>query len=161
MAGIDKLWLSSYYDLSTLRSWALVYYPKLFIWLDITYTSDAFKRCKMVKAETFKRSMDAEWRRVSSDGTINAAIAHYINEGYSEEEAREEAENLHTVFLARPFTLQEDMKLPVMNTPIKIDKKLKWICPVPCVREYLKNQCGVKEHWYYKLFWRGKKYFEY
>lgn len=50
-------------------------------------------------------------------------------------------------------------KTPIMNTPFKVDKKLKWICPVGCVREYLVNQCGVKEHWYYKLFWRGKKYF--
>ena len=50
---------------------------------------------------------------------------------------------------------------PIINTPFSIDKKLKWICPVPCVREYLHKQCGVnpKWEWFYRLFWRGKKYF--
>lgn len=58
---------------------------------------------------------------------------------------------------------QDDFKhgQPIMNTPIKVDRKLKWICPVPCVREYLHEQCGVnpKWEWLYKIFWRGKKYF--
>jgi hypothetical protein len=52
-------------------------------------------------------------------------------------------------------------EVPIMNTPFSVDRKLKWICPVPCVREYLHNQCGVnpKWEWLYKIFWRGKKYF--
>ena len=52
---------------------------------------------------------------------------------------------------------------PITNTPLKVDRKLKWICPVPCVREYLHNQCGVnpKWEWLYKIFWKGKKYFKY
>lgn len=51
--------------------------------------------------------------------------------------------------------------IPIMNTPLKVDRKLKWICPVPCVREYLHKQCGVnpKWEWLYKIFWRGKKHF--
>ena len=57
----------------------------------------------------------------------------------------------------------EDFKhaQPITNTPFKVDMKLKWICPVPCVREYLHEQCGVnhKWEWLYKIFWRGKKYF--
>lgn len=50
---------------------------------------------------------------------------------------------------------------PITNTTFKVDRKLKWICPVPCVREYLHKQCGVnpKWEWLYKIFWRGKKYF--
>ena len=51
--------------------------------------------------------------------------------------------------------------IPVMNTPIKVDKKLKWICPVPCIRDYLHNQRGVnpKWEWLYRIFWKGKKHF--
>lgn len=54
-----------------------------------------------------------------------------------------------------------EISVPVMNTPLKVDRKLKWICPVPCVREYLHKQCGVnpKWEWLYRIFWRGKKYF--
>lgn len=48
---------------------------------------------------------------------------------------------------------------PIMNTPFEVDKKLLWICPVPCVRKYLEQQCGYKTRWYHKLFWRGKKHF--
>lgn len=60
---------------------------------------------------------------------------------------------------------QDDFKnaQPITNTPFKVDRKLKWICPVPCVREYLHKQCGVnpKWEWLYKIFWRGKKHFKY
>lgn len=52
--------------------------------------------------------------------------------------------------------------IPIMNTPLKVDRKLKWICPVPCVREYLHKQCGVNpmREWMYRFFWKGKKYFK-
>ena len=55
----------------------------------------------------------------------------------------------------------KEIDIPVTNTPFSVDRKLKWICPVPCVREYLHKQCGVnhKWEWLYKIFWRGKKYF--
>ena len=58
-------------------------------------------------------------------------------------------------------TLEDSYTFPVMNTPLSVDRKLKWICPVPCVREYLHKQCGVnpKWEWLYKIFWRGKKHF--
>ena len=57
----------------------------------------------------------------------------------------------------------EDFKLaqPIKMDRLRILHKLKWICPVPCVREYLHEQCGVnpKWEWLYRKFWRGKKYF--
>lgn len=58
---------------------------------------------------------------------------------------------------------EDEFSFPVMNTPFHVDRKLKWICPVPCVREYLHTQCGVnpKWEWLYKIFWRGKEYFMY
>jgi hypothetical protein len=64
-------------------------------------------------------------------------------------------------FINTQNAIIDDYTFPVMNTPCKIDRKLKWICPVPCVREYLHKQCGVnpKWGWLYKIFWKGKKYF--
>ena len=51
--------------------------------------------------------------------------------------------------------LEEEYTFPVMNTPLSVDRKLLWICPIPCVRKYLEEQCGYKTRWYHKLFWRG------
>ena len=99
MAAIDKLYVRTYEEYDDLRRWALVYYPKLFIYFyDLNYPRGKF---------------------------LNG------------------------------------IGVPVTNTPFSVDRKLKWICPLPCVREYLHKQCGVnpKREWFYKIFWRGKKYF--
>lgn len=58
-------------------------------------------------------------------------------------------------------TFYNEIGIPIANIPSQVDRKLKWICPVPCVREYLHKQCGVnpKWEWLYKIFWRGKKHF--
>jgi hypothetical protein len=161
MAAIDKLWIKDYWDLEELRRWALIYYRKLLLWLDIDYIEKTFEECKTREAKGYKDLVNATWKRISSDGTVNSAIAYLISQGYSEEEAVDSANNTYKDYKADMKTIYGDIKLSVMNTPWRIDKKLKWICPVPCVREYLQKQCGVKERWYYKLFWRGKKYFRY
>lgn len=56
---------------------------------------------------------------------------------------------------------EDEYTFPIMNTPLSIDRKLKWLCPVHCVREYLHKKCGAnpKWEWLYKIFWRGKKHF--
>ena len=129
------------YELEELRRWAMVYYPKLLLWLDIDYTEKTFEDSKARIATSYKDFVNTRWKNIASDGTVNSAVAYLISQGYSEEDAI------------------DDIKISIINTPSKIDRKLKWICPVECVREYLKNQCGMKEHWYYKLFCRGRKYF--
>lgn len=68
---------------------------------------------------------------------------HYIIEAYNR--TAEDWENLYSC--------------PITNTPFSVDKKLLWICPVPCVRKYLEEQCGYKTKWYHKLFWKGRKHF--
>lgn len=77
---------------------------------------------------------------------------------------RRRSENSECFFeedLRKQKELEETYMFPIMNTPLSVDRKLKWICPVPCVREYLHKQCGVNQkwEWFYRLFWRGKKYF--
>lgn len=161
MAAIDKLWLKDYDDLASLRQWALVYYPKLFLWLDIFYTRESFERDKQEKALWNKERADEYWKDISSDGSIYAAIACLRDQGYSEELATEMAYEARADYVCSLREFYDKADLSVMNAPFSVDKKLKWICPLHCVREYLQEQCGVKEHWYYKLFWRGKKYFEY
>ena len=163
MAAIDKLYLKNYYDLDDLRRWALVYYPKLFFYfydLALTIDYESFCRYKRKCAKAAKKAYLADWIRHSPDNTINGAIAFLMDKcNYSEKDAREEAQNIYNNSRLSTEDLEHDASLPVMNTPFKVDKKLKWICPLSCIREYLQKQCGVKEHWYYKLFWKGKKHF--
>ena len=97
MAAIDKLYVKEYFDYVELVKWSLVYYPKLLLFMYLSFRFQDFG----------------------------------------------------------------EHEVPIMNTPFKVDRKLKWICPVPCVREYLHKQCGVnpKWEWLYRIFWKGKKYF--
>lgn len=161
MAAIDKLWIKDFYNLDDLRRWAIVYYPKLFIWLNTTLTKGELEEFKVKHASDYKRIIEKQWKEASSDGTVNSAVAYFKSKGYSDEDATWNANELYKEYRTSINEIYNKVDYPVMNAPLKVDKKLKWICPVPCVREYLQKQCGVKERWYYKLFWRGKKYFSY
>lgn len=43
---------------------------------------------------------------------------------------------------------------PIANFTTKQDRYLYWHCPLDFVREYLSEQCGYKDNWFVKLFWR-------
>lgn len=164
MAAIDKLYLKDYYDLEDLRLWAMIYYPKLLLYFysdALTIDAERFYKYKKKCAKAAKKAYLADWVKFSPDNTINGAVAYLMAEpyNYSEKDATEEAQAIYNNSRLSVEKLELDESLPIMNTPFKVDKKLKWICPLPCIREYLQRQCGVKEHWYYKLFWKGKKHF--
>ena len=163
MAAIDKLYVKDYYDLYDLRLWAMMYYPKLlYHFYSSAYdaTAESFEKSQKKQAKTLKAWAINYWKQMSADGGINAAIAWLkVNRNMTEDEAREHAEEVKKYVMTPIEVLAEDTTVPVMNTPFKVDKKLKWICPLRCVRKYLQDNCGVKEHWYYKLFWRGRKHF--
>ena len=163
MAAIDKFYVKDYYDLYDLRLWAMIYYPKLLIHFyssAMTATPESFERGRKKQAKTVKAWAINYWKSISANGSMNGAIAWLKeNKGMTEEEAKEHASEVYKYVMATLESIIEDTSVPVMNTPFKVDKKLKWICPLNCVRKYLQNQCGVKEHWYYKLFWKGRKHF--
>lgn len=164
MAAIDKLYVNTYDELSDLRRWALVYYPELFLYMyDWAITADANDFEKMVNkaAVRTKEMYMKDWKRISSDGTINCAIAYIKSEwGWGDEnEAEMEAKTLKSRAEYSLQQIKEELTFPVLNTPHSVDRFLKWYCPLPVVRRYLQDQCGVKEHWYYKLYWMGKKHF--
>ena len=162
MAANDKMYLKEYYDLNDLRTWSLIYYPELIAYfyadtLQISYKE--FNEAKASTAHSMKEMFYKQWKNLSSDGTVNCAIAYLKSKGLDEKEATERANDAYKNYKKTEEDLKREVNFPVMNTPIKVDKKLKWICPLPAVRSYLRHQCGVKEHWYYKLFWKGKKHF--
>jgi hypothetical protein len=164
MAAIDKLYIHSFEELSQLRKWALAYYPKLLLFVYdefLTMNEQEFETMADNTVKYLRNQNRNSWNYVSSDGTLNSAIAHFKNLNYEESEAISIANLYYKDYKKTLKQLRQELKIPVMNAPFRIDKKLKWICPLGFIRTYLILQCGVHEEWYYKLFWRGKKHFCY
>lgn len=45
-------------------------------------------------------------------------------------------------------------KVAIASFSRKEDSYLYWHCPLVFVREYLREQCGYKDNWFVKLFWK-------
>lgn len=166
MAGIDKLYLHSFEELTELRQWAMIYYPKLFCYFydwAFNVTQKEFNDAINKKAKETYDAYQKDWKRISANGTISAAVAYIMSEwGWDNEAAAEgEAKEIKANAQKTLESIKYDTTLPIMNTPCSVDNKLKWICPIPAIRLYLQIQCGVKERWLYRVFWRGKKEFGY
>lgn len=165
MAAIDKLYVHTYYEYDDIRKWALVYYPELlFYFYDITMT---YQQWENNCAGYVKRQMaisKAAFEKVGKSGalTVEGIIRFYKETtGYDcpEEQAVEEHIAITNAYSKNARDWEDSYTCPIMSTPLKVDRKLLWICPIPCVRKYLEDYCGYKTRWYYKLFWRGKKHF--
>ena len=169
MAAIDKMYVHSYYDYDDLRRWAIVYYPELlFYFYDITTTYQQWEdNCRAYVKNQLKIAKN-EYDKLSQFGDPTDKNTVVINkiQYYKEQGIELSMENVLECY---DYTLEsynktaedweESYTCPIMNTPFEVDKKLLWICPIPCVRKYLEEHCGYKTKWYHKLFWRGKKHF--
>lgn len=166
MAAIDKMYVNDYSALVELKKWAMSYYPKLLIYIPdwaFNVTKKEFEEAQLEFAKRAQKAYKDDWDRISSDGTINCAIAYILREwdGWNEEDATIEAKRLKSYANMSIEELKEEIDFPILHTPMRVDRKLKWICPLSSVRIYLQTHCGVKEHWWYKLFWRGRRDFHY
>lgn len=168
MAAIDEMYCHSYYEYDDLRRWAIAYYPELlFYFYDIALT---YKQWEDNCSNYVKQQIAIAKRNFSEVGHIYTPIlVDNIIKRYKEEadydcpkkQAEEEAAYIQENFNRTAEDWENSYTFPIMNTPFSVDKKLLWICPVPCVRKYLEEHCGYKTKWYHKIFWRGKKYFNY
>lgn len=170
MAAIDKMYCHSYYEYDDLRKWAIVYYPQLlFYFYTITLDYTLWQKNVNSWLDTTKRHI--MWGLVmrlgntnNTDDAIQNLIKYYkesVNYDCPYEQAKSEVDDIFArKRLLDAGMLEEEYTFPVMNTPLNVDRKLLWICPISCVRKYLEEQCGYKTRWYHKLFWRGKKYFD-
>ena len=168
MAAIDKMYVHSYYEYDDLRRWAIAYYPELlFHFYDITMTFQQWENnCRSwVKGQLKIAKRDYKKLGDFGDFPVNAVanlIENYKNvAGYDcpIQQAEDEVKHIIESYNRTIEDWEHLYSCPIMNTPFDVDKKLLWICPVPCVRKYLEEQCGYKTKWYHKLFWRGKKHF--
>lgn len=168
MAAIDKMYVNSYYEYDDLRRWAIAYYPELlFYFYDITMTYLEWEdNCKQYVKEHLELA-EKDYKRLGvfeeeDDAVIN--MKKWYDEQGLDIPLYSIIESVHYIIKSYNKTAddwEKSYSCPILNTPFKVDKKLKWICPVPCVRKYLQKQCGVnpKFEWFYKLFWKGKKHF--
>lgn len=169
MAAIDKMYCHSYYEYDDLRKWAIVYYPRLlFYFYTITLDYTLWKKNVNSWLDTTKRHLIMDLIKIgntdNNDDAIQNLIKYYkesVNYDCPYEQAKSEVDGIfERKVLLDAGMLEEEYTFPVMNTPLSVDRKLLWICPIPCVRKYLEEQCGYKTRWYHKLFWRGRKYFD-
>lgn len=170
MAAIDKMYVHSYYDYDYLRKWAFAYYPKLLFYMpNISISLNEYLTNRQEWLKVYKQRIKKDIARLGNYKTKEEAVVN-LRYYYKEtadydcplEQAKDEVDyciKQYTKLQAGDFALEDDYSMCVMNTPFKVDRKLLWICPIPCVREYLEKQCGYKTRWYHKLFWRGKKHF--
>lgn len=169
MAAIDKMYVRSYYEYDELRKWAIAYYPQLlFYFYDITLDHTKWQKNLDNWLDVTKENLTSALVILGNTDDFEDAIQNLIKH-YKEsadydcpyEQAKSEVDDIfERKALLDMGMLDDEYEFPVMNTPLNVDKKLLWICPVDCVREYLEEQCGYKTRWYHRLFWRGRKYFE-
>lgn len=169
MAAIDKIYVKDFYEYDELRRWAMVYYHELlfyFKYIDLTRSEWDEMSLEYVRTAMKRSNIDhnklGDYK--SKEEAIKNLIEHYrITADYecSVEQATDEVEYIIEAYNRTAMEWEDKFSYPITNTPFSVDKKLKWICPIPFVRKYLHEQCGVnqKYEWLYRLFWRGKKYF--
>lgn len=169
MAAIDKLYVHTYYEYDDLRKWAIAYYPELlFYFLDITMTYQQWEdNCKtyVKKQMDIARKEYDELKKLgvlsNRNDIIGKKYQYYRNMGVGVcmESIIESADYTLKMYNMTEEEWEEAYSAPVISTPFEVDKKLLWICPIPCVREYLRTHCGYKTRWYHKLFFKGRKHF--
>lgn len=167
MAAIDKLYLKTYYEYDQLKTWAIMYYPELLIFFynrDLHWNDFVRERKEWVEnVKTTIKQQIVKYTGLTMEIAIEKLREEYRRTGYKcpYSQAKEEIEYLYNKYSKTDEQLENDYSFPVMSTPLSVDRKLKWTCPLPFVREYLHEQCGVnlKWEWLYRIFWKGKKYF--
>lgn len=156
MAAIDKMYLKDYYVFDKFRLWCLIHNPKLlksfYYW---NLTQQEWDKWKENIYQSRKEMYDREFERAS---TVELLRENYKKIGYNPplEQLEEEVASVlaQVEKLKDKATYIEDTTLPMTNFSCKEDRYLLWHCPIEEVREYLTKQCGYKERWYYKLFFK-------
>ena len=156
MAAIDKMHLKNYCVFDEFRLWCLIHKPKLlysFYHWDMTYTE--WEQCKENKYYHDKKLCD-ELHPYFSD--IESLKQYYLQVDVKlplKQLANEVSEHLQWYDkLKNKAEYIENCDLAITRFSCKEDKYLLWHCPIKEVREYLIKQCGYKEKWYYKLFFK-------
>ena len=156
MAAIDKMYLKDYYVFDEFRLWCLIHNPKLlkhFYHWNVTHQE--WHQRKESIYNCCKENNDRHMRYAS---TIESLQKYYKELDYDAPYKQLMNEVLDALkqneALKDKKQFIEDASLAIAHLSLKEDKYLLWHCPIEEVREYLIKQCGYKERWYYKLFFK-------
>ena len=156
MAAIDKMYLKDYYVFDEFRLWCLIHNPKLLN--HFYHWNMIYKEWEQWKEDVYHSHKETYNRELKRASTIELLREHYKKFGYEPpiEQLEEEVAHVLTQVekLKNKTTYIENITLPITNFSCKEDIYLLWHCPIEEVREYLTKQCGYKEKWYYKLFFK-------
>ncbi len=133
MAVIDKIYLSDYSDYEELLLWCLVYKPTLL--QNFYYPFLTRVEWDRWRESVYRGRLKSIKKKLKKEGTEEAVLLEYNK-------------------LSDKTLYMEVMKLPITNFSPAQNKYLVWNCPIPFVRDYLLNKCGVTTKWYHKIFWK-------
>lgn len=163
MAAIDKLYLKNYYSFDKFRLWCLIHKPSLlnsfYHWnLSEKEWNDWKEYCYNERRSLLKeiyhkyknaQTLEADYKRMYE---LNGKKFPGIPIEQLEEEVKAFKEDWEALQNKKQWI--ESYSLPITNFSCKEDEYLLWHCPFSEIREYLIKQCGYKEKWYYKLFFK-------
>ena len=157
MAAIDKMYLKNYFIFDEFRLWCLIHNPKLLKhFYNWNMTLKEWNKWKESNYNSYKHNYE---QYVKYAYSVESLQEYYKNRGYNNislEQLTEEVNDCLKVVeqLKDKESFIADLDLPVTNFSCREDKYLLWHCPIEEIREYLIKQCGYKERWYYKLFFK-------
>ena len=156
MAAIDKMYLKNYYVFDGFRLWCLIHNPKLlkhfYHW---NTTRQEWDKCKENKYHYNKKLCDNLHPYFSNTASLEQYYLQIDVKLSPNQLVNEVTEHLQLYDkLKNKAKYIENCSLAITNFSCKEDRYLLWHCPIEEVREYLTEQCGYKERWYYKLFFK-------
>ena len=152
MAAIDKLWLNNYLDFDELRVWVIIHKPSLLKQMYTPFqTYEDWKDYKQKKFQNDKDNVEDFFTRFPSFKAFEEywkgmCIEITTYDYYNKLKIKEKIED--------EIKYKNNISIAVANFTLKQDRWLFWRCPLPCIREYLINQCGYKERWYHRLLFK-------
>lgn len=157
MAAIDKLYVNSYNDLHIFRVWVLTNYPHLLnnMYNDVFMSSEDFYNKRNEYIDDYIKEAKASWKSLTEKGTLKEAIYNIrLQFQTSEKDAIRYAKYCKKQSQISREEVMDNFRYPIANFTHKQNLLLKWRCPIPFVREYLKNNCSIETKWYHKIFFK-------
>ena len=164
MAAIDKLYTKYYSDARNLVAWLSNKRPSMLENLyDWIFSEKDF--C-YIKEERYNNSLELNKRDYEyweldkgREYAVKKLLDYYKSLDYFDINAVHPEDEIDYLYeqhdkLSNKNYYISDLDILTACFTSKQDTWLKWHCPLEFVRQYLKDNCGMKEHWYYKLFFK-------
>lgn len=156
MAAIDKMYLKNYYVFDGFRLWCLIHNPQLL--KHFYHWNMTQQEWNNMKESIYQYNKESNDRHLVYAYSVESLQEYYKEKGYDAPLVQLTSEVTDALKVQEALkdkkSYIENYPIVVTNFSCKEDRYLLWHCPIKEVREYLTKQCGYKERWYYKLFFK-------